>query len=104
MAKIQYFVKMNIFEGTDSWAMRCSHIGEVKLFAYILATFNQNDMTWTYTAEKQKAIQDKFGISRPTTFNYLKHLASKDVGILIKKSKGEYQVNSEFVEYGNKKK
>ena len=89
---------MNILDGTLSWVMKCDHIGEAKLFGYILGTFNQSDMTWTNTADAQRAVEQLLGIKRPTMFNYLKNLCKN--GLLSKLGKGSYKLNELYVQYG----
>lgn len=100
--KIKYWLKMKIEANSlNSWVMQCEHIGEVKLFGYILATFNPNDMSWSYDKYKEEAIKKTFSISKATVFNYLKNMCKNK--LLIKKARGLYQVNEEFIEFGSKK-
>lgn len=88
--------------GTDSWIMQCEHIGEAKLFGYILSTFNQNDCSWSITAEKIIAIQAVIGIGKASVYNYLRSLARKN--LLIKAGRGNYKINPDYVSYDVKKK
>lgn len=99
--KSKYWVKMYMLEGLDSWAMRCNQIGEVKLFSYILSTFNKTDGSWVNTKPRRVAIEQTIGLKESTVFNYLKLL--KKSGLLIKLGRSEYKVNEEFISYGASK-
>ncbi|RYC70703.1 hypothetical protein [Spirosoma sordidisoli] len=98
MHKIRYWLKMNILEGTCSWITKCDHIGEAKLFGYILATMNRTDGLWTNTKQKRLAVEQLYGLKEASQFNYMKNLVKN--GLLLKKGKGEYQVNKQYVSYG----
>lgn len=100
--KNKYWVKMLIKENIiDSWIMRCTHMGEVKLYGYILSTFNPNDMSWTYNKFKQQAIEKLFDLKESTVFKYLKLMVKN--GLLIKQGKGTYLINQEYIQFGSKK-
>lgn len=99
MAKIKYWLKMKFYEGTLSWVEQCHHIGEVKLFGYILSTFNIADGTWTNTRMKRDVIREKYGISENSIFTYLKLLCKSE--LLHKTGQGEYRVNKKFIEHGS---
>lgn len=98
---IKYWLKMKILAPTDSWVMRCTHIGQVKLFGYILSTYNTNDGTWSYDKYKEALIVNKLDITKATIFTYLKKLVEAE--ILIKRGKGIYEINDKFIEYGSRK-
>ena len=98
----KYWLKMNIKENSiDSWIMKCTHLGEVKLFGYILSTINVNDMTWNYDKYKKEAIIKLLELSEATIFKYLKLLCKNQ--LLIKKGKGLYTINEEHIQFGSKK-
>lgn len=97
----KYWIKMKLLSNkVDNWVMRCEHIGQVKLVSYILTTFNHTDHTWTYDKHKEKAIMQLIGLSQTSIFNYLKGLVKAE--ILIKKGRGIYEINREFLEFGSK--
>jgi hypothetical protein len=96
------FVRMIIRPNGESWATKCDHIGEVKVFSYILATFNRNDTLWTMSPEKLKALAHLYDIQESTIYKYLKNLVSK--GLLFKAGRGHYRVSDEFIDYGPKQK
>lgn len=89
---------MNILDGTSSWISQCKHIGEAKLFGYILSTFNRTDGSWTNTSQKRMAVEQLLHIKQATQFNYLKSMTQS--GLLVKMSRGEYHVNREYIEFG----
>jgi len=98
----KYWLKMKIKDNMiDNWVLKCERLGEVKLFAYVLSTFNLNDNTWNYDSFKEKAISQLLGLNRSTIFNYLKSLCKNR--LLIKKGKGLYEINSEYIEFGAKR-
>ena len=100
--KDKYYLKMKIKENSiDNFLMKCTHIGEAKLFGYILSTFNPNDLHWTYDKYKKEAIIQLLDVSEATIFSYLKLLCKSQ--LLIKKGKGIYIVNKEYIEFGSKK-
>lgn len=99
---LKYWLKMKIYTNPiDNWAMRCTHIGQVKLFAYILSTYNTTDSTWNYDKYKEAVIIDKLKITKATLFVYLKKLVDSE--LLIKRGKGLYYINDKYIEYGSKK-
>lgn len=102
MRRVKYWLKTKFYEGTDSWIMRCTHLGEAKLFGYILATINVSDYTWTIDAEKRTAIKLLIKIEKTTVQNYLKLLCKN--GLLHKVSQGKYRINDEFISYGDSRK
>lgn len=102
MLVAKYWVKMYMMVGTDSWIMQCTHIGEAKLFGYIISTFNQNDCSWSVTAEKIKAIEALLGIKKASVYNYLKSLVKNK--LLVKVGRGNYRINKEYISYDVAKK
>lgn len=99
--ELKYWIKMKIINTTDSWIMKCEHIGQAKLFGYILATYNTSDNTWNYDKYKESVIMEKFNITRVTLFTYLKKLVESE--LLIKRARGVYQINSKYAEFGSRK-
>lgn len=98
----KYWIKMRIFDGIDnsSWVLVCKHVGEIKLFGYILSTFNQNDNSWNYDKLKQEIIEKHFNIKPSTQFKYLKNLVKYQ--LLFKIAKGKYVISGEYIQYGKK--
>lgn len=92
-------IKAYVQEDGMIWVSKCTHMGEVRLFNYILATFNRHDATWANTRQRRLAIKQLHGLEESTIFNYLKLLTKSK--LLIKMGKGEYKVNAEYVEFGS---
>ena len=102
MKKKYKFAKMMLQENsTHTWVTACEHIGEVKLFSYIIATCNKDNLEWTYDKFKEKAIISLYDIGQTSIFNYLKRLCSakgKDP-LLFKIGKGLYRINNKYIDF-----
>ena len=100
MSRLRYWVKMKVLEGTTTWIAKCEHIGQAKLFGYILATFNRTTGEWSNTKAARTAIHQLYGIEESTAYTYLTKLVK--VGLLVKSGRGHYKVNSDYISYGEK--
>lgn len=95
--KLKY--KKNMSKHTLSTLFsKFSHIGEVKLFEYIIVHLDKNTMRWDYNDTKAALIESNLQLAKSSQFRYLKSMVSN--GILTRLQKGVYQVNPEWMEYG----
>ena len=97
-----YFAKMMFRKNsTYTWINACDHMGEAKLFGYIITTCDKNTLLWNYDKFKERALLQLLNVSRASIFSYLK-LLSTDKGcgaLLVKEGRGLYRVNEKYIDF-----
>lgn len=94
------FYKMGIvkvgFKDTTLLDM-CKHIGEVKLFGYIVSKMNKESLDFVSNEKVKDDILKELDLSRDTVNRYLSNLC--EYKLLIKLSRGYYRVNKRYLSF-----
>jgi hypothetical protein len=102
--KTKTYIKMNIIENLkyDFTILELfEHIGEAKMFSYILTTAQKEvNNYYRHDFNSKIELENRFDIKESTQFKYLKLLISK--GLICKIQNGIYKVSEKYIELWQK--
>lgn len=85
------------YEPKKLFILKCNHIGEAKLFCFIVTHMNKETRQWFASdANKQRAVE-ALQSSIPTINRYLSSL--KESGLLKQQVRGVYEVNDDYIDF-----
>lgn len=73
------------------------HIGEVKLFDYILTNCNRQTLRWTISKSIREDASVKCDLSEPSINRYLAAMVN-EYKVLKKIDRGTYEINRDYID------
>ena len=95
-------MKWRFYKDGTSFVDKLNNLTEMKILNQIVVRANKDTLLWFHTEEERLKICAAARISEITFKRYVPGLVKAK--ILLKKGRGAYMLNSEFIDYGKHEK
>lgn len=85
------------YEPHKTYIDKCTHIGEAKLFNFIITHMNKETRMWYSNRPNKERVKEDLGLSIASIDRYILSLTKSN--LLIRHIKGAYEVNSDFISF-----